>query len=61
MSQLLDRTEVCRFFGGISASTLYRNIAKGRYPKPVKVGPNSSRWLLDEVQAALAAMMAVRP
>jgi predicted DNA-binding transcriptional regulator AlpA len=54
---LLNRTDTCRLLGGISASTLYRNIATGRYPKPVKVGPNSSRWLLDEVQAALAEMI----
>jgi predicted DNA-binding transcriptional regulator AlpA len=61
--QLLDKVEVCRFFGGtrpINAATLYRGIAKGRYPKPVKVGPGSSRWLRDECETALQAMVAVR-
>jgi predicted DNA-binding transcriptional regulator AlpA len=46
MPELLDRVEVCRFFGGsrpINAATLYRGIRKGRYPKPVHVGPGSSR------------------
>ena len=39
---LLDRAAVCRYFGGnspINAATLYRGIRKGRYPKPVHVGP----------------------
>jgi predicted DNA-binding transcriptional regulator AlpA len=60
---LLDKTEVCRLFGGnhpINASTLYRGIKQGRYPKPVKVGPGTSRWLLSECEAVLRAMMEVR-
>lgn len=58
--ELLDRREVCRFFGGtkaIDASTLYRGIRKGRYPKPVKIGPGASRWLKAECEAALQAMV----
>jgi len=34
---LLDRRECCRYFGNINASTLYRGIKLGRYPRPVKV------------------------
>ena len=59
-SDLLDRSEVCAFFGGsrpLDASTLYRGIRKGRYPAPVKVGPGSSRWLRQEVEAALRSMV----
>src|SRR5262249_51160497 len=40
-NHLLDRGEVCRYFGGnrpINAATLYRGIRHGRYPKPVKIG-----------------------
>ena len=61
--QLLDKVEVCRFFGGtrpINAATLYRGIRQGRYPKPVHVGPGSSRWLRSECEAALQAMVAGR-
>ena len=57
--ELLDRREVCRFFGGtrpLNPATLYRGIRKGRYPKPVKVGPGSSRWLRAECEAALRVM-----
>jgi len=56
---LLDRREVCRFFGGtrpLNPATLYRGIRKGRYPEPIKVGPGSSRWLRTECEAALAQM-----
>ena len=57
---LLDRIEACRFFGGskpINVATLYRGIRLGRYPRPVKVGPGSSRWLRAECEAALAGMV----
>ena len=59
MVELLDRREVCRFFGGtkpLDPATLYRGIRKGRYPAPVKVGPGSSRWLRSECEAALRVM-----
>ena len=58
--ELLDRDEVCRFFGGtkpIDAATLYRGIRVGRYPKPVKVGPGSSRWLRSDCETALKVMV----
>ena len=59
MQTLLDRAEVCRWFGGtkpLNASTLYRGIRKGRFPQPVRVG-GSSRWLRSECEAALQAMV----
>jgi predicted DNA-binding transcriptional regulator AlpA len=61
--ELLDRVEVCRLFGGskpIDPATLYRGIKAKRYPPPVKIGPNSSRWLLDECVASLEAMKGAR-
>jgi predicted DNA-binding transcriptional regulator AlpA len=61
--QLLDKAEVCRLFGGnrpLNPSTLYRGIKLGRYPKPIKVGPGSSRWIRAECEAALKAMVEVR-
>jgi len=59
VAELLDRLEVCRFFGGtkpINPSTLYRGIRKGRYPRPVKIA-GSSRWLRPECDAALKVMV----
>jgi predicted DNA-binding transcriptional regulator AlpA len=57
---LLDCDTVCAFFGSIHSATLYRGIAAGRYPAPIKIGPNTSRWLRSECEASLAAMMARR-
>jgi predicted DNA-binding transcriptional regulator AlpA len=37
-------------FGGVDASTLYQGIRAGRYPAPIKIGPNISRWLLKRMQ-----------
>jgi predicted DNA-binding transcriptional regulator AlpA len=61
--ELLDLKTVCRLFGGskpIHPSTLYRGIATGRYPAPIKVGPNTSRWASAECAAAIEAMFARR-
>jgi predicted DNA-binding transcriptional regulator AlpA len=60
MTDLLDRAEVCRLFGGskpINPSTLYRGIRQGRYPKPIHVGPGSSRWLRSECELVLRSMV----
>ncbi len=56
---LLTRPDVCAIFR-VDASTIYRWIKAGSFPKPVKVGPGSSRWLRSEVEAALSAMAEVR-
>jgi predicted DNA-binding transcriptional regulator AlpA len=61
-ADLLDKREVLRMFGGtrpLNASTLYRGIRQGRFPKPIHVG-GSSRWLRAECEAALREMMEAR-
>jgi predicted DNA-binding transcriptional regulator AlpA len=60
VSRLLTCKEVCFMFGGIHPSTLYRGIRKRRYPAPVNVGPNSSRWVAGECAATLQAMCSAR-
>lgn len=59
--ELMDKDETCRFFGGhmrpINHATLYRGIKEGRYPYPIKVGANSSRWIKSECEAALARLI----
>ncbi|MBN9334913.1 AlpA family transcriptional regulator [Devosia sp.] len=39
---------------GICHASLYRRIAEGMLPKPVKLG-RSSRWVLSDVLAAVEA------
>jgi predicted DNA-binding transcriptional regulator AlpA len=56
---LMNCPDTCTFFGGskpINPATLYRNIKAGRYPRPVKIGPGTSRWFRSECEAALRAM-----
>jgi predicted DNA-binding transcriptional regulator AlpA len=58
-ADLLDRRAVCALLGGtrpLNASTLYRNIKAGRFPRPIRVG-GSSRWLRVECELALQAMV----
>jgi len=52
---LLNRKEVCLLFGSIHASTLWRGIKAGRFPRPIRVG-GLSRWLRSECEAALRRM-----
>lgn len=61
---LMDVAETCRFFGGVNSplnpATLYRGIKTKKYPRPIKVGPGTSRWLLSECEQALQKMIAER-
>jgi predicted DNA-binding transcriptional regulator AlpA len=59
MNSLLNRWEVCQFFGQINPSTLYRQIKKGLLPPPIRIG-GSSRWLRAECEACLAEMIGGR-
>ena len=39
----------------LPASTLYRKVAEGSFPSPVKLGESASGWLLSEVEAWIEA------
>jgi predicted DNA-binding transcriptional regulator AlpA len=61
-TDLLDLEQVCVFFGGskpLHPATIYRGLGS-LYPKPVKVGPNTNRWLRSECVAALEKIIAAR-
>src|SRR5262245_6925257 len=61
--EMMTLAATCAFFGGdkpLNPSTLYRGIAVKRFPKPVHVAPNSSRWLRSECEAARKALIAAR-
>lgn len=45
---LLTVDQVCEFFGGITPAGLYKGIKAKRYPKPIKIGPQTARWLRTE-------------
>lgn len=61
---LMDVGETCRFFGGanspLNPATLYRGVNSGKYPKPVKIGKGTSRWVRRECEQALREMIGAR-
>lgn len=45
--------ETVKMLTGLSRSTIYRMIAVGSFPEPVKVGPKTSRWRAGKINAWL--------
>lgn len=45
---------------GLSRSTLYREIASGRFPAPVRLGERASAWVASEVDAYIEARITAR-
>jgi predicted DNA-binding transcriptional regulator AlpA len=37
----------------ISASSWWAGVAEGRFPKPVKLGPNITAWRWEDIQGLL--------
>jgi prophage regulatory protein len=44
-----------------SGATLWRKIAAGTFPQPIKLGPRVTAWMLDDVLAWLAAQRGATP
>lgn len=49
--RLLRIAEVKKRSGFNSTSGLYGAIAKGDFPRPIKIGPRASAWIETEVDA----------
>lgn len=45
---------------GLARSTLYKFIAEGRFPKPVKLGARMVAWVKSEVQTWIEEKVFVR-
>jgi predicted DNA-binding transcriptional regulator AlpA len=58
LDPLLTSKEVCEWLGRSHAS-LYRDIAGGQIPPPVKIG-HSSRWPASEIRALIEKAKAAR-
>jgi predicted DNA-binding transcriptional regulator AlpA len=39
-----------------SGPTLWRKVRDGKFPRPVKLGPNTTAWKVSDIQAWMAAM-----
>ncbi|GAB2662995.1 helix-turn-helix transcriptional regulator [Arenimonas aestuarii] len=46
---------------GLSRSEVWRRIAAGTFPKPLKLGPNTSAFVEAEVAAWVARQIAANP
>jgi predicted DNA-binding transcriptional regulator AlpA len=60
---LITEKEACAIIGGskpISRFSLYRGIAENRYPRGVRVAPNSVRYNRAEYVACIRSMIAAR-
>ncbi len=53
LDQVLDRVP-------ISKSSVLRQVAEGRFPRPVRVGERRVAWLEDEIVAWQTALVAKR-
>lgn len=45
----------------VSPATVWRWVAQSKFPAPFKLGPNTTVWDLDKVEAFLAQQAEVRP
>lgn len=43
---------------GLSRSEIYRRVARGAFPRPVRLGPNSIGWLSSEIDAWISLRIA---
>ena len=59
-SSILLRLPQVKLRTGLSRSELYRRIAAGVFPAPVKIGERASAWSLTEVERWIAERIAER-
>ena len=45
---------------GLRRASIYRRAAAGTFPKPVRLGPNSTGWLESEIDTFIAEAVAQR-
>lgn len=56
-TRLLRRNDVERLTG-LKRSTIYENMAKGLFPKPIKIGIRMVGWLEHEIEAWINSAVA---
>jgi prophage regulatory protein len=56
----LIRIDEVKRLTGISTATLYRKIATGDFPRPVRLGAVARAWPLSEVQDWIAGRIELR-
>ena len=56
----LERLPQVRARTGLSRSEIYRRIAAGDFPKPIRIGERASAWVGHEVSDWIASRIAAR-
>lgn len=41
---------------GIGKTSLWTGIREGRYPRPVKLGPRTAAWRVEDIRALIASL-----
>ena len=54
----LQRFPVVRSRVGLPKSSVYALIAKGKFPKPIQIGPRTVAWPSDAIDAWIAERIA---
>lgn len=57
---ILLRLPQVKLRSGLSRSEIYRRVALGTFPAPVKIGERASAWSSEEVERWMAARIAER-
>lgn len=39
------------YFLGVSRQTIWRWVREGKFPAPIKLGPNCTRWKVSDIEA----------
>lgn len=43
---------------GLARSTIYERMARGEFPRPIRLGPRTVAWLASEIDAWITARIA---
>ena len=57
---ILERLPSVRARTGLSRSEIYRRVAAGTFPRPVKLGERASAWCAMEIDSFISARIAER-
>lgn len=58
--ELWPLEKVKKVYGGCGTSNIYRLMDKGEFPKPIRLGDRTVRWLRSEVLAHINKRLAER-
>ena len=57
---ILERLPQVKARTGLGRSEIYRRIAAGNFPAPIKLGERASAWVASEVDAFIESRIAAR-